>query len=176
MDLGMFLSFHSLIVKLCVFLFLPFSLLADSVVMYLEEADTPEKLQWGLMGRYSLGENEGMLFIFKEHQHQQLWMFNCFMDLSVAFLDEELRVIEISELKAYPEKMDTLRPVFSPSDFRKYSYRDPIIRFFQEKGLTSNEPASYAIEMEKGWFDTHGIQLGFQLKKLSKNKFIFIRD
>lgn len=131
----------------------------------LEEATTLDQKNWGLMGRKELGENEGMLFAYDTPQILSVWMFNCWVDLDVAFLDENCIVREIHPMKAYPEKMDPKRPVLGPNDFRLYPPNDPIVRFFQSQSVQSSFEASYMLEMPQGWFREHGVSLGSKLAK-----------
>src|SRR5438094_6988910 len=49
----------------------------------------------GLMHRKSLGQNDGMLFVFDETAIQCMWMKNTLIPLSVAFLDERGALIHI---------------------------------------------------------------------------------
>jgi uncharacterized membrane protein (UPF0127 family) len=130
----------------------------------LEEASTPEQHSWGLMGRTKLAENEGMLFTYDTPQVINVWMFNCWIDLDVAFLDTNKIIREIHQMKAYPGKMDPKRPVLGPKDFRLYSPHDPIVRFFRSHSVQSSFEASYMLEMPQGWFQDHGVGIGTGLK------------
>jgi uncharacterized membrane protein (UPF0127 family) len=130
----------------------------------LEEVKTPEQKSWGLMGRTQLGENEGMLFPFDPPQYLNVWMFNCWIDLDVAYLDANRVIREIHEMRAYPEKMDPRRPVLGPRDFSLYANNDPIVLFFQSKSVKSSFEASYIVEMPKGWFKRHEVGVGDTLE------------
>lgn len=136
---------------------------AERVPITLEYAKTPSQHSFGLMQRKSLPEDQGMLFIYPEKNYLSIWMFNCFIDLSVAFLDESLRIQEIRELKAYPEKMDPRRPVFSYQDLSLYPIDDPIVQFFMKNSVHSSIKTQYVLEMNAGWFYTHRISIGDRL-------------
>ena len=136
-----------------------FFLLGGQTVQ-LEEANTPDQKVWGLMGRSSLKENDGMLFFFDPPEILSVWMFNCWIDLDVAFLDSNMKIQEIHYLKAYPEKMDPKRPVLGLNDFRLYPHDDPVIQFFHEKSVKSSYRSSYILEMPGGWFKSHQIKVG----------------
>lgn len=146
--------------KYCVlfFLLVPrfFLLNAKEIVIAevtLDHAQTPEKIGWGLMKVSSMPENHGMLFHFPENNNITMWMFNCLMDLSVAFLDKNQKVVAIHELKAFPDRMDPTRPVNSLSDIGElYPHTDRIVRFFRRNSIRSQWPAAYALEMNAGWF------------------------
>ena len=133
---------------------------ADEIPLDLEIAKTEKARTFGLMQRKNLGENEGMLFVYPTKEYGSIWMFNCYLDLSVAFLDEKGTIREIHELKAYPEKMDPSRKVLSYQDLGRYSMDDPIIHFFYNKRVTSSFLASFALEMNAGWFYNHRVSIG----------------
>lgn len=130
----------------------------------LEEAITPEQKAWGLMGRDKLGDNEGMLFTFDPPQIICVWMFNCRVDLDVAFLDSDKVIREIHPLKAFPEKMDPRRPVLTLQDMRQYPPNDPIFQFFQSQSISSSFKATYMLEMPKSWFTKNNVKTGNSLK------------
>ncbi len=133
---------------------------ANEIPLTLEFAKTYEERTWGLMQRTFLAENHGMLFYSPKGQ---IWMFNMFMDLSVAFLDETGKIIGIAELKAYPEMMDSRRPVNQLHDLRKYPSSDKVYRFFLDKSYPVPNRAKYALEMNRNWFVTHGVKVGDQV-------------
>jgi len=99
--------------------------------IWVEVAKTPEERATGLMGRTRLEKDEGMLFIFDTEAHHSFWMKNTRIPLSIAFIDKEQKIIEISEMK--PMTLDSHVPP---------------------------RPILYALEMEKGWFSSNGIKIG----------------
>ena len=52
----------------------------------LDHAITNEETQWGMMNRKSLPDNHGMIFTFNDSAIRKFWMFNCYIDLSIAYL------------------------------------------------------------------------------------------
>lgn len=62
-----------------------------------EIADTPEKQEKGLMGRKSLPEDQGMLFIYDEPQDLSYWMKNTFISLDIIFIDDDMEVVSIKQ-------------------------------------------------------------------------------
>src|SRR6266513_1756012 len=88
----------------------------------------------GLMHRKSLGQNDGMLFVFDEAAVQCMWMKNTLIPLSVAFLDERGAIINIADMQPH-----------------------------SEKSHCSAQPARYALEMNRGWFAQRGIKPGVRL-------------
>src|SRR5262249_17509733 len=61
-------------------------------------ADDPMRMR-GLMFRESLAANHGMLFVFDSKSVQCMWMRNTLIPLSVAFLDDEGRIVNIEDMK-----------------------------------------------------------------------------
>lgn len=106
-----------------------------------EVAATPDHRMLGLMKRRSMPANHGMLFIFTEPQRHCMWMKNTLLPLSVAFLDEQGRILNIEDMK--PQTEDS-----------HYS-----------KG-----PALYALEMRKGWFAERGIGPGATVSGIPARK------
>lgn len=112
----------------------------EEIPIKLEHASTPEELMKGLMGRDHLDENAGMTFNYQEPRFIRIWMYNCLIDLSVAFLDENKVIQSIHELKCYP------------------NIHDPT--FFELQSVETQKPAHYALEMNKDWFTKHGVAVG----------------
>ena len=81
-----------------------------------------------------------MTFNYEAPQRLSIWMYNTWIDLSVAFLDDNKVIREIYELKAYPDQHDP--------------------NFFRVREASSSFMASYALEMNAGWFKAHGVKLG----------------
>ncbi len=125
-----------------------------------EHARTEEQMQWGLMQRRFLPENHGMLFHYSHPQKVNFWSFNCYIDLSVAFIDEKRVIREIKPLKACSKKMDPSRPVFSSRDFSFYPALDPIVVFFEKASISSSVPVKYVLEMNLGWFERNRVRVG----------------
>ena len=89
----------------------------------------------GLMGVKSLGENDGMIFVYDAPQKMSFWMKNTLIGLDLAYLDSDGKILEIKRL--YPRSLD---PVESASD-----------------------KIYYCIEMNSGWFAKNGIKAGDRL-------------
>jgi uncharacterized membrane protein (UPF0127 family) len=144
----------------CLILFLmPLCLFADSF-LNLRVCKTSDEMRFGLMNCLNLPENEGMLFTYDKDDYRSLWMFNCYIDLSAAFIDEKGVIKEIREMKAFPEMMDKNRPVNNVKDIDQYPYDDPITQFYSLNTTHSHVKAKYIIEANSGWFTRHKIQVG----------------
>ena len=57
------------------------------IELQVEIADNSFKRTLGLMFRSSLGENEGMLFIFPDEKQRAFWMLNTKIQLDAIFFD-----------------------------------------------------------------------------------------
>lgn len=98
-----------------------------------EVARTFEEREQGLMYRENLPKGRGMLFVFPDAQIRSFWMKNTFIPLDIAYLDAELRIVDIQPME--PEKLDS-----HPSAL----------------------PAMFALEVPLHWFEEVGIAVGDQ--------------
>ncbi len=98
-----------------------------------EVADTPAKQSRGLMGRKELGRDSGMLFDFKGDTTTSFYMKDTSIPLSIAFIADGGEVLAIKDMKPFD-----LTPVTPPGPYR------------------------YAIEVNQGWFEGHGIRPGYR--------------
>ncbi len=108
-------------------------------VIRAEVAGEPGERERGLMFRKQLGANQGMVFLFERPGMQCMWMRNTLIPLSVAFIDDRGRVINVEEMAAQTDD-----------------------------NHCAAKPATYALEMNKGWFSKHGIAAGAQISGLPK--------
>jgi uncharacterized membrane protein (UPF0127 family) len=106
-----------------------------------EVAATPERRALGLMNRFSLQPDHGMIFVFERPEPQGFWMKNTFIPLSIAFVAADGRIINIDEMQPHDESTHL-----------------------------SRAPALYAIEMRKGWFTERGVRSGDVVKGLPEPK------
>ena len=104
-----------------------------------EVATTPEQQMTGLMNRFSLKSNTGMLFPFERPEVRSFWMRNTYVALSIAFIGTDGRILNIDDMQ--PQTDD---PHWS-------------------KGA-----ALYALEMKRGWFAERGIVAGDRVEGLAK--------
>lgn len=106
-----------------------------------EVAETAAQHERGLMFREKLGEDEGMLFVFKNEETRFFWMKNTLIDLSIAYFDKNGSLIDIQEMKSGKGIPD-----------------------YQLPSYPSSGPAKFALEMNKGWFERNKIKVGSKLK------------
>jgi uncharacterized membrane protein (UPF0127 family) len=105
----------------------------EEVEVRVEIADTDPERARGLMGRTALAEDRGMLFDFEEEQELSFWMKDTLIPLSIAYMDSEGRIVDIQDMKALDD--------------------DP-------PHYASAEPARYALEVNKGFFEERGVEVG----------------
>jgi uncharacterized membrane protein (UPF0127 family) len=103
-------------------------------LLYVEVADTASEQRRGLMGRESLPAGEGVAFVYEEPVESTFWMKDTVIPLSIAFVDEAARVIDVRDMQ--PCRADPC-----PS-------------------YGADEPFALAIEANLGWFDEHGVEAG----------------
>ncbi|HEX5849018.1 MAG TPA: DUF192 domain-containing protein [Rubrobacter sp.] len=109
----------------------------EKVEVRVEIADDPLERERGLMNRTSLGEDRGMLFVFPKEQPLSFWMKDTKIPLSIAYIDSEGRITDILDMK--------------PLDDEPPHY-------------TSSEPVMYALEVNQGFFDERGVEVGDQVE------------
>ena len=93
----------------------------------------------GLMNRPSMPIHRGMLFVFPEAGVQCFWMKNTLIPLSIAFLDDAGRIVQIADMQ--PQSLDN---------------------------HCSVKPVRFALEMNVGWFKRRGLEAGGRIYGLDK--------
>lgn len=96
-----------------------------------EVADDEAERKRGLMHRDSLPEDRGMLFVYPEERTLSFWMRNTNIPLDIAFLDRRGTIVDIQSMDAQTDRL-----------------------------YESRQPAMYALEMNRGWFGDHGVEVG----------------
>jgi uncharacterized membrane protein (UPF0127 family) len=109
----------------------------SSATVLAEIARTGEQRSQGLMGRKSLADGEGMLFVFEADQILSFWMKDTLIPLSIAFIAHDGRILEIRDMEER-----SLRPV------------------------QSSRSARYALEVPQGWFSRAHIGPGDAIRSL----------
>ena len=104
-----------------------------------EVAATDEERQQGLMLREKMAANEGMVFVFQAPAGVCMWMKNTLLPLSVAFIDEAGKIVNIEDMK----------PQTTESHCAKKLVR-------------------YALEMNQGWFKQKNIKPGATIEGLPR--------
>ncbi len=96
-----------------------------------EVVNTQQTRMTGLMQRRTMAPQRGMLFVFDEARTHCMWMKNTFIPLSVAFLDENGRIINVEDMQPH-----------------------------SEDNHCAAKPARYALEMNRGWFRSRNLAAG----------------
>jgi len=61
----------------------------------IEIADDDSKREVGMMGRPTMEERQGMLFVFEEEQMASFWMKNCILPLDMIFINKLGEIVTI---------------------------------------------------------------------------------
>ncbi|MDD2655163.1 MAG: DUF192 domain-containing protein [Candidatus ainarchaeum sp.] len=109
----------------------------QAVPVYVEVADDMDELGRGLMFRESLPEDEGMLFVFPRPGNYAFWMKDTLVPLDAIYMDENSTVVGIVQME--PCIADPC-PAYAP-----------------------DSEALYVLEVNKGFSERHGIELGSRM-------------
>ena len=100
-----------------------------------EIAKTAAQRARGLMERKSLGDNEGMLFIFDQYRRHQFYMKNTYIPLDIIFFSGSSGEVEVVGI------LENMRP-------------------FDEEPRTIESPSWSALEVRAPLASQHGIKVG----------------
>jgi len=103
----------------------------SNVPLSVEVASDEASIKKGLSHRHTLAPDSGMLFIFPEADQRSFWMKDTHIPLSIAYLDEDNKILNIEDMMPY----DTT-------------------------GVKSLGKAKCALEVNQGWFNSNGITQG----------------
>ena len=101
------------------------------VELTVELAVTPAEHTRGLMFREAMPEERGMLFVFGRETKTGFWMKDTKIPLSIAFIASDGLILETQDMEPLSKQLHT------PAQ----AYR-------------------YALEVNQGWFERHGLGLG----------------
>ncbi len=101
----------------------------------LQLAVEPAEQKIGLMGRTTLGADDGMLFLYGRPQQMSFWMHNTLVPLDIGFFDAKGELREVRQM--------------IPNDQRSVKSRSAEILI--------------AIEMNQHWYRERGVKLGAKL-------------
>jgi uncharacterized membrane protein (UPF0127 family) len=100
-----------------------------------EVADTMLQQMIGLMQRRTMAQHEGMLFVYEEAQKHCFWMRNTPLPLSIAFIDDAGRIVNIEDMQPQTDESHC-----------------------------AAKPVRFALEMNQGWFAKRGLKPGARFK------------
>lgn len=115
------------------------SLVLGNGALDVEVASDQSQRAQGLMHRTDMPGSQGMLFVYPAPAYFCMWMKNTKIPLSVAFIDAQGRVINIADM--VPQT---------------------------ETNHCTERNATYALEVNRGWFAKHGVKSGTQIIGLEK--------
>lgn len=95
-----------------------------------------------------MGWNEGMLFAFPDAQHRAFWMIDCFFDLDIAYIAPDGTIRDIQTM--------VIEPGVAPQNLARYPSRSTDVM--------------YALEMNRGWFVSHGIRVGQRIPGILRHR------
>lgn len=98
---------------------------------HIEIAATDSSMERGLMKRDSMPEDHGMIFIFPDEAVRAFWMKNTRFPLDILFLDRHGVIVSIHQMEPY-----------------------------DERETSSDAPAKYAIELNRGAAAAAGVKVG----------------
>lgn len=113
------------------------SLTLDEATLRVEVVATQTERARGLMYRKHLGKDDGMLFVYPDSAPRSFWMKDTTLPLSIAFINKKGKILRIRDM--------------TPLDV---------------KPVKSVVPASYAVEVNRGWFEANGVEVGDMVKPL----------
>ncbi|CAG0926703.1 MAG: hypothetical protein EFKGCFLK_00932 [Rhodocyclaceae bacterium] len=117
----------------------PIELFAGMHRIEAEVASSNAERMTGLMNRPSLPAHRGMLFVFPEAGVQCFWMKNTLIPLSIAFLDDSGRIVQLADMQ--PQSLEN---------------------------HCSVRPVRFALEMNAGWFQRRGLAPGAKIDGIDK--------
>ncbi len=107
----------------------------ETISIDVQIADNIFKKSLGLMYRETIGDEEGMLFIFEKEKKPRFWMKNMKFPIDIIFVSKDFEIVEIVE---------NAQPCNSWFCF----------------GFKPERPAKYVIETKAGFCKKHGIKIG----------------
>lgn len=107
----------------------------------IELAEGYDERRLGLMFRKSMGENQGMLFLFPYDAMQSFWMKNTILPLDMIFINSNNEIVTI------------------------HKNTEP----YAETQYPSSRPAKYVLEVNAGYCDRIGISEGDKIGWMRTN-------
>ncbi len=109
-----------------------------SISIDIEVADDEQERTRGLMDRFNLPENAGMLFIFPDEEFRSFWMKNTYISLDILYINAQM---EIESIRKYTLPQNT-------------------------SSIPSEKPAKYVLELNAGFTDKYNIKQGDRIQYL----------
>jgi hypothetical protein len=125
-----------------------FAIKVGDQTVQMQLAVFPDEMEHGLMGRRDLASNQGMLFLYREPTQMSFWMRNTPLPLDIGFFSAGGELKEIYTMLPYDEN-----PTRSRSN-----------------------ALEFALEMNRGWFNEHGVKPGAVLDLTALREGLKARD
>jgi hypothetical protein len=109
-----------------------FAIAVGGATVRLRVAVFPNERNHGLMGVESLAEDEGMLFVFESNRRMSFYMRNTLVPLDIGYFDAAGVLREIH----------------------------PMFPGIEDAVPSARADLRYALEMNQGWFERHGVRAG----------------
>jgi uncharacterized membrane protein (UPF0127 family) len=112
----------------------------EIIAIDIEIVDTREEMTRGLMYRRTMAETQGMLFVFGMSKYRSFWMKNTYIPLDMIFVDKKMQIVKIEK---------NTKPL-------------------SEELISVPWETQYTIEVNAGFCDQHGIEIGDSIQILRK--------
>lgn len=115
----------------------PLAIQINQAEVLIEIAGSATSRAQGLSGRESLGEKQGMFFIFEEAELHSFWMKDMLFSLDIIWIDKDFKIVDIDR-NITPESFPML---FQPSS-----------------------PVNYVLEVNAGWTEKNNVRVGDRIE------------
>jgi len=108
----------------------------STINLDIEVAKNESERMKGLMDRFSLPDNAGMLFIFEREEPRSFWMKNTYISLDIIYINSNKEIVSIQK---YAQPRTT-------------------------SSIPSEMPAMYVLEVNAGFADKYGLKPGDKIE------------
>gem|GEM_PF-1502954 len=108
------------------------------VVVNVEVADNDQSMMVGLSKRQSMPEDAGMVFVFPSDVQVPFWMKDTWIDLSIAFIASDGKIVEIQDMANNTED------IHQPSKAYRYSL-EVNEGFFKRNGINTGDKVEFQL-------------------------------
>jgi hypothetical protein len=115
------------------------SIQVDGTPLTVEVVDNDGTRALGLMYRESMPADRGMVFVYDDDAVRSFWMKDTRIPLSIAYVDYAGSILHIADMTP-----------------------------LNTNSVPSRYPVRYAIEVNRGWFAEHGVEVGDKVTGLKE--------
>jgi hypothetical protein len=108
--------------------------------IYVELSTNDHERQRGLMFRYRMSKDDGMLFAYPGADHHSFWMRNTMIPLSLAYILPDGTISQLVDMQMYANPRT------------------------DQGSFPSNEKVQYVLEVNLGYFKDHGLKEGMKIE------------